>query len=54
VVAEFSDRMAAHVAKRLEATGRVGADPLLMHPIALRRIGNAKEAHPKDEKLDKK
>ncbi|MBW3624192.1 MAG: hypothetical protein KY468_12365, partial [Armatimonadetes bacterium] len=50
VTARFSAELEEYVARRLEATGRVGADPLLAQPIPMRKIGSAKEAHPKDEK----
>jgi arylsulfatase A-like enzyme len=53
VVARFSAQLEERVAKRLEATGRVGADPLLLQPIPMRRIGSAREAHPEDENLAK-
>jgi arylsulfatase A-like enzyme len=52
VTARFSARLEEYVAKRLESTGRVGADPIVTQAIPLRRIGSAKEAHPKDEKLN--
>lgn len=54
LVAEFSALLEEHVSRRLAETGREGADPLLTQPIPLRQIGNIQQAHPADEKRQKK
>ena len=48
VADSFSRELDEYVAKRLAEAGRADADPIVTQPIPMRKIGSAKEAHPKD------